>query len=133
MSRRVEVLALAISDMNGGLTPGTKAFRLANPGMLRTYRPEKKQDSDHVRIFSSLMGGLKALTADIQSKSSGQNHRLSPDNTLRDLLALFDMKTEPAVHKIVSFLRRGLENDILTGNTPLSWFLEKDSVEDEEK
>ena len=133
MSRRVEVLALAIGDMNSAFTPGSKMFKICNPGALKTYRPEKKQDSDHVRIFSSLMGGLKALTADILAKSSGQSHRLSPDNTLRDLLALYDMKTEPAVHKIVGFLRRGLEDDTLSGNVPLSWFLIKDIAEVEEK
>lgn len=130
---RLENLALAIADMNGAFTPGTLAFRIKNPGLLKTHRPEKRQDSDNNRVFSSVMGGFKALTADLQAKSTGQNHRLSPDNTLRDILALLGIKGEPAVHKIVLFLRRANDDESVTGNTTLSWFLVKDAVTDTEE
>jgi hypothetical protein len=121
---RLESLALAIADMNGAFTPGSTAFKLKNPGLLKTWRPEKKADSEHFRIFTSVMGGFKALIADMQAKSTGLPHKLTPENPLRDLLVLYGISTGPAVHKITLFLRKAIEDENIGGGTPISWFLE---------
>lgn len=126
---KLEALALGISKQTGGLAePESKAFQLLNPGLLRTYRPEKKCDSEHTRIFTSVIGGFKALVADMQAKCSGQSNRLTPDNTLRDLLSLYNFN-EVEIVKILGFTRRALNQDSIGGATPLSYFLEEPKVE----
>lgn len=122
---RFEALALAISKINGGLDdPDSRAFKLCNPGLLKTYRPEKKADSEHYRIFSTAMGGFKALLADLQIKCSGENNRLTPQNTLRDLLAVLGFTDDRATRKILLFAQRALQNENLLMTTRLEWFQE---------
>jgi hypothetical protein len=122
---RIEVLAIAIGNLNGGYdTPESRAFQNANPGLLKTYRPEKKADSEHLRIFSSILGGTKALIADLQSKCSGKNHRLSSENTLRDLLAMYGFNDERAIRRITVFLQKSLNDENIYAGTKISWLLE---------
>jgi len=122
---RIEALVLAIGKMNGFFDdPESKAFKLCNPLLLKTYRPEKKVDSENYRVFSSVMGGFKAGIADIQAKSSGKNNRLNANNILKDILAVFGFTNEQTQKKIVLFLRRALQDESISTNTPLSWFLE---------
>ncbi len=130
---RLENLALAIAHMNSAFVPGSQAFKLKNPGLLRTWRPEKKVDSENYRIFTSIMGGLKALIADLVAKSNGLPHKLNPENPVRDLLAMFGVNTQPGLHKVILFLRSANEEDSLTSTTPISWFLESDAVTDTEE
>ena len=133
---RFEALALAISNLNGGLNdPDSKAFKLHNPGLLKTYRPEKKKDGDNYRIFTSVMGGFKALIAELQARCSGKNHRLTPDNTLSDMLALYSVTDDRAIRQIVLFIRRALQDDSVAASTRLAWFQEtaEQSVEIEQE
>lgn len=120
----MEVLALAIAKINGGLDdPNSKAFKLCNPLLLKTYRPEKKVDSENYRIFTSFGGGFKAGVADLLAKSSGANHRLSKNNTLKDILKLYGFTDDRAIRKIVLFLQHGLSDESISVNTTLEWFL----------
>jgi hypothetical protein len=122
---RLEILALSIAKATGGFdSPESEAFKLRNPGLLRTYRPEKKTDSEHRRVFSSFMGGFKALTADLQAKCSGKNRKITPENSLSELLALLGFPNSQAVHKIVVFINRSLGNETVAGSTPISFFNE---------
>ncbi len=122
---RLEALALSIAKMNGAFDdPTSDAFRTCNPGRMRTYRPEKKCDSDHYRIFTTMMGGFKALIAELQARMSGQNHRLSAENSLRDLLSMYGFAHDAAVRKIVLFVQKSLQDDSVTANTKLSFFIE---------
>ena len=126
-TNRFEILAVSISKQNGAFDdPSSRAFKLRNPLLLKTYRPEKKADSDNYRVFTSLMGGFKAGVVDLQAKCSGKNHRLSANNTLGDMLALFKFESESATRPIILFLRRALEDDLVSLNTPLSWFNEEE-------
>lgn len=122
---KLEMVCLAVGKLNGAFDdPESKAFRLCNPLLLKTYRPEKKVDSENYRIFTSVMGGFKAGIADLQAKSSGKNHRLSDENSLRDLLVLYGFANEQTVKKIILFLRRSLQDENISANTPIKWFLE---------
>ena len=126
MSNKFEILALAISKQTGAFdNPDSKAFFLQNPLLLKAYRPEKKVDAEHYRIFTTMMGGLKAGIADLQAKCSGKNHRLTPDNSLKDMLSLFGFATDSAVRPVVLFLKRALKDESISANTPLSWFNEE--------
>lgn len=123
---RFEALALSIANVNGGFSdPTSKAFTLCNPLMLKCYRPEKKTDADNYRIFTTVMGGFKAGVAELQARCSGKNHRLSSENTLRDLLALYGFKTDMAVRKIVLFCQKSLNDESVSASTKLAWFREE--------
>ena len=128
---RFEILALAISKINGGLDdPDSRAFKLCNPLLLKTYRPEKKVDSENYRVFSSFGGGFKAAVADLMAKCTGQNHRLSVNNTLRDMLKIFGFTDEKVQRKIVLFIRRSTQDDSVSLNTLMGWFYESPVVQE---
>lgn len=121
---KIEMLALSLAKMNGAFDAGSKAMQLGNPGLLRTYRPEKKADSDHYRIFTTVMGGFKALVADLQAKCSGQHNALTTESTLRDLLKFFGLRTDLSAKPVILFLRNTCGDDSVSLETTLSWFAE---------
>jgi len=122
---KTEAFILSIGKFNGAWDdPDSKAFKLCNPLLLKTYRPEKKCDSDHCRIFSSVMGGFKAGIADVQAKCSGKNNRLTPENTLKDLFSVYGFTNEATVKKLILFLRRSLSDETVSPHTPIGWLLE---------
>lgn len=126
---RMEILALSLAKINGGLDdPASRAFKLRNPLMLKTFRPEKRVDSENYRIFTSFGGGFKAGVADLMAKCTGTAHRLSLDNTLRDMLKLFGFVDDRVQRKIVLFIQHGLEDESVNLNTKMQWFFEE-SVE----
>jgi hypothetical protein len=132
-AQRFEILALCIGKMNGAWDdPDSKAFKLRNPLLLKTYRPEKQCDSDHYRIFTSLMGGLKAGIADLHAKCNGKSNRLTPENTLRDVFAVFGFANEITARKMVLFLRRALQDENISLNTQLNWLLEPAKIEEKQ-
>lgn len=129
-NRKLEVLALAISHLNGAFDcVDSKAFITANPGLLKTYRPEKQCDGEHVRIFTSIMGGFKALVADLQAKCNGKNNRLTPDNTLGDMLTIYGFNTTAGAHKVTLFVRRALQDPDISVKTKISYFIETELKE----
>lgn len=122
---KIELLVIAIGNANGAFDmPESRAFRLKNPLHLRTYAPEKKCDSEHYREFSSWGGGVKAACSDVLAKISGKNHRLTPENTLKDLLVVYGFPDDRAQRKLLLFLQRGLQDESITLNTKLSWLQE---------
>jgi hypothetical protein len=126
------MLVLSVGRLNGAFDdPESKSFKLRNPLLLKTWRPEKKVDSENFRVFSSLMGGFKAGVADLLAKTNGHSNRLSPENSLKDLLAIYGFVNDVSVKKIVLFLRRSLNDESIHAGTPLSYFLEAPAVEQE--
>lgn len=122
---RHEALALAISALNDAFNPTSRAFELRNPGMLTTFRPEKKFEPETgLRVFSSMMGGFKALTADLQAKCSGLNPKLVATASLKELLALYKFKADGDIQYIVRYLRKALKDESITSGTPIRWFIE---------
>ena len=57
-SQNLEILALAISDMNSATTPKSEAFVYKNPGKLR-------EPNGNLRSFSTWAGGLKSLISEL--------------------------------------------------------------------
>jgi hypothetical protein len=122
---KIELLAVCLGNLNGAFdSPESRAFATRNPLLLRTYRPEKKCDSEHYRVFTSIMGGLKAGVADITAKCSGKNHRLSSENTLRDLLAMYGFNDDRATRRVTVFLQKALGDENIYPGTKISWLLE---------
>jgi hypothetical protein len=128
---KLETLVIAIGNLNGAFdAPESKAFQLKNPLMLRTYRPEKKVDSEHYRVFSTVGGGMKAGVSDLQAKCSGKNNRLSSDNTLKDLLAVYGFNDDRTQRRLIVFMQKALNDDSIYGGTKISWLLETPAVEE---
>lgn len=128
---RIEAFVLAASQLTGAFdTPESVAFKNKNPILLRTYKPEKKVDSEHVRVFSSIRGGFQSAIGDVTSKCSGQSHRLSPENTLKDLLVVYGFNTDSAHRKVILFLRRSLGDNTVELSNKLSWLMEEPKTEE---
>lgn len=126
---RLETLALALSHLNGAFNdPDGRAFQLCNPGLLKTYRPEKAVDSEHFRVFGTMMGGFKALVARLQRQCAGEDKRIPENGSLQDLLMRYLISNEAAVRKVVLFLRRALQDESITAKTEVTWFLEKSAA-----
>lgn len=53
-----EVITLAVAAANEATEPGTDAFRLRNPGLLR--------EGTKVRSFGKLIDGMRALMSDVE-------------------------------------------------------------------
>lgn len=127
---RFEYLVIAIGKMNGAWDdPSSKAFKLRNPLLLKTYRPEKKCDSEHIREFTSFCGGLKAGYADLLAKCNATNNKLTLENTLGDLLQFYGFRTSAQTRPIVLFLRRAMD-DSVSIDTPLAWFSQEDKLKE---
>lgn len=124
---RFEYVVVAMGKLNGAWDdPNSRAFKLRNPLLLKTWRPERKTDSDHYREFTSFMGGFKAGLVDVLSKCDAKNNKLTSENTLRDLLQYFGYHTDLSSRPIILFLRRSLGEDVSL-ETKLGWFQEDDT------
>lgn len=120
---KLEALVLSIAYSNDAFNPGNRYFTNCNPLGLKTYRPEKKCDSEHMRIFSSILGGLKAAQSDIAAKTNSANNKLSGENVLSELLVFYGIHKDTAIRPIVLYLRKSLNDEDITAKTPLSYFL----------
>jgi hypothetical protein len=126
---RIEALALAIAKQNDVLEPGSEAFMTLNPGLLRSYGPERTDvvNEDGVRIFDTLQGGLRALLANLEAKcqgrtkANGDNGKLCPQSTLMELCKTFRY-LQP--RKVAEFLQDALNDAAVNERTPLQYFLE---------
>lgn len=115
---------MAVGKLNGAFEPGTKAFELKNPMLLKTYRPEKKTDSEHYRVFTTFSGGIKAAISDVLAKTSGEPNKLNEANTIRDLMHLYGFHTDLSFKPMVAYLKRAFSDPDITPDTQISYFKE---------
>jgi len=72
---------------------------------------------------------LKAAMFDIQLKAEGKSRaNAGPTSTLEQFLKCYNINTSAGVDHVVSFLRRALQNQDISKNTLMEYFLE-DKVE----
>ena len=124
MNKR-EALIDAIGKANGMHDPESLCYRLRNPLLIRSFaRPGKHEtDESGLRVFSSFLSGYKAAEFDIKLKIEGNSRaRLRPEDPLSSLLAVYGIRELGGISTIVSFLRRALKDQNITGSTPLSHF-----------
>lgn len=120
---RLEALADSILNSVGYRDPSHRTYAARNPGRLRAFLPHQAKDVDGMRIFDKHINGYAALLFDLEVKCTGKSRTgLTPDSPLKELLYTLDFM-ETAVDKPVSFLRRALNNEQLSAETPLSYFL----------
>ncbi len=136
MVLKLEALADALGFMNGVAVPDSKAYQNRNPGLLRSFSLIRHQETDDqgVRIFSSFIGGYRALLHDltvrcqghgratIWRQDSGKPEKLRVDSPLRDLLKTYGMRAEDPILKVANFLRKALRDESIGINTPINFF-----------
>jgi len=130
---KLEHLVNAIARLNGMLDPESVCYRLRNPLMLRSYAMPGKHEIDPsgARIFGSVLNGYKAAMFDIELKAKGQSRaNAGPESTLEQFLRCYDIKTTAAVDNIVSFIRRALQTQEVSRNTPMSYFLDSEDKQE---
>ena len=122
--KRIEALALTISKYSGGFDPEDEAFKLCNPGRLRSFSARTLQTSSDSRLrsFGTWLDGMRALVFDLQVKCGGKSRtHLKPAASLKDLLGIWEIRT---MRKPLTFLKRAIGASDIFPTTPVSWFLE---------
>lgn len=132
--QKLEALCGAIAKLNGAFTPEADCYFIKNPLKVRSFaRPGKHLITDDgLRIFPSILAGLKAGLFDLELKIKGQSRAgLKTTDTLTNLLSLYGVK-ETAVRPVVLFLRRALKDEAIKADTPLSYFIDStENVQEE--
>lgn len=124
----VESLVDAVSSVHGMQHPGSLAYQLRSPLLIKSFAKPGKHivDADGRRIFPSLLSGYKAAVFDMDLKVRGQSRAgLKPTDGLRNLLGVYGIKDLPDVDKVVTFLRYALGDMTIHRDTPLSYFIEE--------
>lgn len=126
MPKRVEVLAMAIATHNKFFEPESEAFRLANPGLLRSYAFKTLAETDErgTRKFTSFIGGYRALCDDIEAKIRGQRRGVKGERVLSGLLASYRASAPAAIFELADFISRALGQEV-GAETPLDFFIEE--------
>jgi hypothetical protein len=127
MANKIDMLVLAIADCNGCFAPGTVSFELCNPLLMRSFAAPGKHETnvDGLRVFPSLISGLKAAGFDCALKISGKSRAgLKPTDKIENLLRVYGITNPGGVSKTISYLRRALKDQSVSKDTPLSYFLE---------
>jgi hypothetical protein len=132
--RKCECLMLAIAKINGSNNPEAESFSINNPLMVRSFaKPGKHPITDAgVRVFPSILAGMKAGLFDLEVKIKGQSRaQLKPENTVSDLLSCYNVRHKQAVDSVIAFLRRALKDESLKSTTALSYFICMETVQEE--
>jgi hypothetical protein len=124
----VESLVDCIGSLHGIQHPGSMAYQLRSPLLIKSFAKPGKHvvDADGRRIFPSLLSGYKAAVYDMELKVRGQSRAgLKPTDGLRNLLGVYGIKELVEVDKAVTFLRHALGDMTIHRDTPLSYFIEE--------
>lgn len=119
---KIEQLALAIAKSCGAFNPESEAFKLNNPGLLTVYSVKHASEMENgKRRFASFSAGFRALVFDLQLKCSGKSRsKLKVDSPLTSLLGMWEVVDS---RKFVLFLRRACNDETITEQTKLEYFL----------
>jgi hypothetical protein len=125
--RRLEALVDAISDLFGGTYPGSDAYNLRNPLLVKSWARAGKHEIDEQgrRVFSSFLNGYKAGLYDIELKAKGLSRaNVTAESPLIELLLCYQVENATSIKKIVNFLQRALNDPTISPMTPVSYFVE---------
>ncbi len=126
MVSRIEAVLDAIAELNQAGVPESLAYKLRNPLLLKSFAKLGRHlvNTDGLREFGSHLAGYKAAAFDLDLKLKGLSRAgLKPEDPLSSLLRCYGIND--AVHrKIVSFIKRALDDQSITASTQLSFFLE---------
>jgi hypothetical protein len=124
---KIEALVDALVDLLGSSNPDGELYAIRNPTGLTSFSLPGKGELDESgrRIFKSWAAGYHAACYDARIKISGDSRAgVKKDDKLENFLRV--MKIDKFSQKqVVEFLRRALEDQSITAETPLSYFREE--------
>jgi hypothetical protein len=116
--KRIESLADALALLNDYHDPESEAYRLRNPGMLRSKAILGIAD-ETIRTFTCHQAGYKALTDSLRKQCERYKEK-----TLKDGLTHHGHGSEPDVKTAVDFIKRATGDKTIGANTKLGSFLD---------
>lgn len=123
---RIEALADAVAALNSWHDPDTTAYKLRNPGLLRSFAVRHPADRYGRRIFSSWLDGYGALLYDLKTKCSGQSRsKLKTHSTIGELLVIGYSQPSSSTDLVVCHLTKALPEDHISDKTQLGFFVEE--------
>ena len=125
---KLEALLDSIASLKGWNTPGSEAYQLRNPLLVKSYsRPGKNEITENgTRVFTSALAGLRASLFDLEIKVKGESRAgIKKDDKLDNLLRVMGVTELGGQQQIVKFLKRALKTQDIKLTTPLAWFLEE--------
>lgn len=131
---KIEALVDSVGRRNRIEVPSSIAYQLRSPLLIKSFAKPGKHilDSEGRRVFPSLLSGYKAAVYDMELKVKGKSRAgLKPEDRLKNLLGVYEIKEYIEIDSIVSFLRHALKDPSITKDTPLSYFIEDQVVEAE--
>lgn len=123
---KVEALVDAIGWVNEFHNPDSAAYQLRSPLLLQSFALPGKHviNQDGLRVFPSSVSGYKAAVYDMGLKiTSNSRARLRPTDNLVNLLGVYRIK-DAKIRAVVEFLRSALDDDSISEETSLSYFIE---------
>ena len=123
---RIEALADALAKLNGYGDPSSLAYKLRNPGLLRSFSIKHAADPDGYRIFDRFVNGYQALCNDLSVKASGHSRsQVKEDSVLADLLICYSLP-RTSTDTVITFLGHALPEHLaaISRTTKLSFFIE---------
>lgn len=124
--KRIEALADAVASLNSWQDPETDAYRLRNPGLLRTFTLRHPADELGRRIFTSMIDGYGALLFDLQTKCSGRSRsKLKKFSTIEELLVRGFSQPSNSLELVLCFLQKALPTEHVSKTTQLEYFVEE--------
>lgn len=120
---KIEALADSILEYSGYRDPSSAAYKARNPGALKAVSPRHVRNDQGLRVFSKMIDGYSALVFDLIIKCSGKSRSgLRERSTLADLSRSLGF-IEGTERYLAKWCRKALNDDTITEDTPLSYFL----------
>lgn len=122
---KLEALADAISACTGYTDPASEEYQCRNPLALKALSPKHEKTDSGLRVFKCFESGHKAALYDLKVKCAGDSKaKLSKDPLLKELLRCYSMPNQ-MVDYVAVFLKKALQDETITGETPLHYFIER--------
>lgn len=125
---KLEAIADSIGRVNQVHVPDSESYQLRNPLKLKSFAKPGRHSTngEGLRVFGSLIAGLKAGLFDLTLKCKGLSRAgLKSTDPLENLLRVYGFSEKAAIDNCVSFIKRAIKDDSVTSKTPLSFFLEE--------
>lgn len=121
---RIEILADALIRKTAFSDPESEEYQCRNPMALKQFTFRHKATESGMREFSNLEAGYKAAYFDLKLKCLGESQaKIKAESPLRHLVRCYSMP-DHIVDDIVEFLRKALNDETISGDTQLRYFVE---------
>ena len=125
---RIEALVDAIAALRGWSNPESVSYQLRNPLLVHSFsKPGKNElDDEGRRVFKTSLAGYRACLFDLDLKVRGESRAgVKKDDKLENLLRVYNIIEKLGQQQVVKFLKKALNTQDISVQTPLAWFLEE--------